>query len=111
MGKEKTGQTEKLKYDYNTALESQVQLENGKWYRVTCREFRSFNGPRRLIRYENREPVYEEYNSPLYYWNTNVICKEPIGFGPQFIHNMPRQSNIRPNERHLLKYDASYSTK
>jgi hypothetical protein len=63
---EKKGQTETLRYDFNTVINTQVQLQNEKWYRVTCREFRSFNGPRRFVRYPNGEPTYEEYNAPLW---------------------------------------------
>jgi hypothetical protein len=107
MPKEKTGQIEKLKYYFNTVPESQVQLSNGKWYRVTCREFRSYNGPRRFVHYVDGQQIYEPYECPLYYWNTNVICKEPIGPGIQYIHDRPRKALIRPNERHLLKYANS----
>lgn len=99
---EKKGQTEKLKYDFNTVIESQVQLENGKWYRVTCRDFRSFNSPRRLVKYVNREPIYEEYNGPLYYYNTNIKVKEPNGFGTQYLNNIKKEVLLRPHERHLL---------
>jgi hypothetical protein len=99
---EKRGQTETLKYDYNTVFESQVQLENQKWYRVTCREFRSFNGPRRLVKYINGEPNYEEYKGALYYWNTNIKVKEPKEFGTQYISTMTREVQLRPHERHLL---------
>ncbi len=107
MPKEKSGQTEKLKYHFNTVPECQVQTQSGRWYRVTCREFRSWNGPRRFVHYNNGEQTYEHYEYPLYYWNTNVICKEPTDHGVQYIHNMPRKTQIRPNERHLLKYANS----
>ena len=99
---EKKGQTEKLKYNFNSACECQVLLENGRWHRVSPREFRSWHGSRRFVKYKDQEQIYEEYNAPVYYWNTNVVCKEPQGIGPQFIHNMPYPSKIRPNERHLL---------
>jgi hypothetical protein len=99
---EKRGQTETLRYDFNTVIESQVQLQNGKWYRVTCREFISFNGPRRFVRYSKGEPSYEEYNAPLYYWNTNIRCKKPKEFGTQYIHTMKREVQLRPHERHYL---------
>ncbi len=46
---EKTGNTEKIKYDFNTASNLEVFMPNlDGWYRVTSREFRSFNGKRRL---------------------------------------------------------------
>ena len=99
---EKRGQTETLKYDFNTALCSEVQLKNDKWYRVTCREFRSFNGPRRIVRWVKNEPVYEQYEGPLYYWNTNIKVKEPNEFGTQYINNKKPEVLLRPHERHLL---------
>ena len=100
---EKKVNTIQLKYDFDTVKETQIQLKKeGKWYRVTCREFRSFNGPRRFVRYPNGEPTYEEYNAPLYYWNTNIRCKKPEGFGTQYIHNVKREVHLRPHERHYL---------
>jgi hypothetical protein len=99
---EKRGATIKLEYPFNSAGCLEVQLPNGNWYRVTCREFRSFNGPRRFVRYPNGEPTYEEYNAPLYYWNTNTRCKKPEGFGTQYIHTMKREVQLRPHERHYL---------
>jgi hypothetical protein len=102
MAREKTGDTESIKYDFNTVPECQVQLDNGKWYRVTPLHFRSFNGPRRFVRYKGEEVTYEEYDGTLYYWNTNTKVKEIIGKGVQYIASMPRISQVRPNERHLL---------
>jgi hypothetical protein len=104
MPKEKSGHTETIKYDFNTIPECQVQLDNGKWYRATPLHFRSFNGPRRFVRYPEGEPVYEEYDGALYYWNTNTKVKEPIGKGVQYIESMPRITQIRPHERHLLDH-------
>ena len=46
---EKRGNTGKLKYDFNTAWVCEVEMQ-GKWYRVIERDFRSYNGPRRLTR-------------------------------------------------------------
>jgi hypothetical protein len=60
---EKTGNVEKLQYDFNTAECCEVQLENGEWYRVTPREFRSNSNPRRISG--------NEYNGPLYFYDTN----------------------------------------
>jgi len=104
MPKEKSGHTETIKYDFNTIPECQVQLDNGKWYRATPLHFRSFNGPRRFVRYKGEEVTYEEYDGTLYYWNTNTKVKEPNGFGVQYIESMPRKTQIRPHERHLLDY-------
>jgi hypothetical protein len=47
MGAEKRGQLEKMRYDFPTEAVLEVQIK-GTWYRVTSREFRSFDGHRRL---------------------------------------------------------------
>jgi hypothetical protein len=69
---EKTGNTEKLKYEFNTASNLEVFMINlNDWYRVTSREFRSFNGKRRINNVE--------YNGPIYHYATNRRAN-PIGF-------------------------------
>lgn len=61
---EKTGNTEKLKYDFNTAANLEIWMPNlSGWYRVTSREFRSFNGKRRINE--------EEYKGSVFLYNTN----------------------------------------
>lgn len=61
---EKTGNTEKIKYDFNTAANLEIWMPNLKgWYRVTSREFRSFNGKRRINN--------EEYNGTVYHFESN----------------------------------------
>lgn len=61
---EKTGSTEKLKYDFNTAANLEIFMINlDGWYRVTSREFRSYNGKRRING--------ELYNGSVYLYNTN----------------------------------------
>lgn len=78
---EKTGNTAKLIYDFNTAGVCEVQIK-GNWYRTTAREFRSFDGNRRIT-----EPIKQpglgdsmfdvpmhtyEYNGPVYIVQSNV---------------------------------------
>jgi hypothetical protein len=64
---EKTGNTESLKYDFNTASNLEVFMPNlDGWYRVTSREFRSFNGKRRINN--------ESYSGKIYYYATNRIA-------------------------------------
>lgn len=61
---EKTGHIEKLKNDFNDSKLLEVYLPNlDNWYRVTCRDFRSFDGKRRI--------QGEEYEGPLYAYGTN----------------------------------------
>ena len=78
---EKTGNTAKLVYDFNTSGVCEVCIK-GNWYRTTAREFRSFDGKRRIT-----EPVKQpglgdsfsdvkfrtyDYNGPVYILQTNT---------------------------------------
>jgi len=74
---EKRGHTEKLIYSFNTAGLLEVFMKD-TWYRSTAREFRSFDGRRRIT-----EPTKVElgnvvvpmrtydYNGPVYMFGTN----------------------------------------
>jgi len=65
---EKTGHIEKLKNDFNDSKNLEVFLPRlEKWYRVTCRDFRSFDGQRRINN--------EIYEGPLYAYGTNRLSK------------------------------------
>ena len=56
---EKRGNTEKMRYDFQTASNLEVFLPIKKdWYRVTSREFRSWTGKRRINGIEYDGPVY-----------------------------------------------------
>ncbi len=82
---EKRGFTGKLEYDFNTAGVLEVCIKD-TWYRTTGREFRSFDGPRRIT-----EPIQQpgkdiksysdikfrtyEYNGPVYMFATNDIVE------------------------------------
>ena len=95
---EKRGQTEKLKYDFNTSKGVYVKINN-KMYRVTERDFRSYNGDRFIL----IEGEYQPYEGPIYYHNTNKICKEPIGENKiQYAHNKPWVSIKRPHENYIV---------
>jgi hypothetical protein len=89
---EKRGNTGKLKYDFNQADNLEVQIGE-TWYRVTPRDFRSFNAPRRIAEIE--------YIGSIYLWGTNNIVKEPKSIGIQHVDDIdPRkQLNKRENER------------
>lgn len=68
---EKTGNTEKLIYDFNTAANLELWMPNLEgWYRVTSREFRSFNGKRRINE--------EEYKGPVYHYATNKRANKSL---------------------------------
>ena len=65
---EKTGHTEKLKNDFNDSKLLEVYLPKlDNWYRVTCRDFRSFDGKRRV--------QGKNYEGPLYAYGTNRLVK------------------------------------
>lgn len=81
---EKKGMTGKLKYDFNTSGVCEIQTADGRWFRVTAREFRSFDGPRRLTaivgpallgRPQDEEMATFEYSGPVYLHSTNVAVK------------------------------------
>jgi len=68
---EKTGNTEKLIYDFNTAANLELWMPNlDGWYRVTSREFRSFNGKRRING--------EKYKGPVYHYATNKRANKSL---------------------------------
>jgi len=79
---EKRGNTGKLKYDFPTEGVLEVQI-NEKWYRVTSRSFRSFEGLRRITRPLNQPGIgdsftdvkttTEAYNGPVYLLGTNQL--------------------------------------
>lgn len=72
-----------LIYDFYTA--GCLEIFNSKldgWYRVTARDFRSFNGPRRITMPEYTEHgnvdvpmVTYEYYGPVYAWGTNQVIE------------------------------------
>jgi len=86
---EKRGHLEKLVNPFNTSGLLEVympKLEN--WYRVTSREFRSFDGKRRIT--EPTEVVKSkpevkmrtfEYFGPVFLWGTNMVLDEPTNEG------------------------------
>jgi len=78
---EKTGHTEKLVYDFNTAGCLEIYM-NDKWYRATAREFRSFDGLRRItqptyVEHKNVNVPMEtsDYWGPIYLFGTNKIMQ------------------------------------
>lgn len=61
---EKTGLTDKPEYLFNTSANLEVYLVRSKrWHRVTCNDFKSWDGKRRING--------EDYKGPLYAYGTN----------------------------------------
>ena len=78
---EKTGHLVKLQYDFNTAGVLEVCMK-GTWHRATSREFRSFDGRRRITEPTKTElgnvivPMRTyDYNGPVYMFGTNNEVK------------------------------------
>ena len=97
---EKTGNLIKLTYEFNSGWCCEVSFDDEKWARVTAREFRSFNGKRRILNVENpNKPYYEEYNGPIYYYGTNRISKSPEKMGMAFIDDKDPRDDKRPRNQ------------
>jgi len=77
---EKTGEVEKLINDFNTAGVLEVYITKLEdWYRTTAKDFRSFDGKRRItepVTIERGNPWVElrtyDYNGPVFLWGTNT---------------------------------------
>ena len=77
---EKTGHTEKLINPFNTSGVLEVFMPGlDGWYRTTARDFRSFDGKRRITeptKVEKGNPWVDlrtyEYNGPVFLWGTNT---------------------------------------
>lgn len=66
----------KLKYDFPTQLSTEI-FKDENWQRVTCKDFRSFNGLRRILKFNMKgESFYEDYNGPIYLYETNTKLKD-----------------------------------
>ena len=85
MAAEKRGNTVKLEHDFNTAGVLEVCIKNN-WYRVTSRDFRSFDGPRRITEpinqpgqgiksYQDIKFKTYEYLGPVYMHGSNILVK------------------------------------
>ena len=85
MAAEKRGNTVKLEHDFNTAGVLEVCIKNN-WYRVTSRDFRSFDGPRRITEpinqpgqgiksYQDIKFKTYEYLGPVYMHGSNITVE------------------------------------
>ena len=95
---EKRGEIEKIINNFNTAGNLEINHPVVGWHRVTARDFRSFDGERRIT-----EPEYTrlstvevpmktyEYYGPVYYWGTNKEVR-PTNSGK--LINSPIQAKL-----------------
>lgn len=87
---EKKGLTVKLKQEFDTSKNLEVFMPNlNDWFRVTAREFRSFNGRRRINN--------EIYNGIIYYYNTNKEIN-PDEYDKDKVIGIKWESKRRPGE-------------
>ena len=85
---EKRGHTEKLNYPFNSAGLLEVYMKD-TWYRATGKEFRSFNGKRRISG--------QEYDGPVYLYGTNYLA-DTSEYEPDKIVEHKWKSIRRPGE-------------
>ena len=76
---EKRGFTGKLDNNFNTAGVLEVKIK-GTWYRTTARDFRSFDGPRRIT-----QPEKQPGKGIATFFDVNMVTDEY--FGPVYIHS------------------------
>lgn len=83
---EKKGFTGKLEYPFDRNGVLEVQLKTGKWYRVTERDFRAYDGPRRItlqgrtIKGQYSDTEMQEYLGPVYLYETNSVVEPRRSF-------------------------------
>ena len=85
---EKQGNTEKPDYPFNTSANLEVFIPNlNRWHRVTCNDFRSWDGKRRItetinVRHKEITNIPSktiDYDGPLYAYGTNrKVIKQNI---------------------------------
>lgn len=93
---EKKGNTVKLIYNFNDARCCEIEYTPGIWARVTGREFRSFNGNRRILNVDDSNNIfYEDYNGPVYLFGTNKVIKSPMNGGVQFENGVDPRDQYR----------------
>ena len=65
-----------LKYDFEPYKCCEVKMGES-WFRVTARQFRSFDGERRISTHvdENNQLIYRNYEGPVYLFKTNVVVE------------------------------------
>lgn len=93
----------KLKYDFPTQLSTEV-LKDDIWQRVTCKDFRSFNGCRRILKFKpDGSSFYEEYEGPVYLYETNNILKDTSKEGMVYPYDEPPKPKLRQWENNFLE--------
>ena len=90
---EKRGFTGKLINNFNTAGVLEVKIKD-TWYRTTSRDFRSFDGPRRIT-----EPENQPGKGIATFFDVKMITNEY--FGPVYIHST--NDTVTPNNSGTIR--------
>jgi hypothetical protein len=97
---EKRGSTGKLIYDFQGTC-CEIKVNNDYWHRVTEREFRSFDGDRRLVSYDNqKQPIYNYYDGPVYLYKTNSVVERKNTGRIRFEADADPRENQQPTARY-----------
>jgi hypothetical protein len=96
---EKKGLTVKLINDFPESKSLEIYLElPQRWHRVISKEFRSWNGKRRIVEWDSENnPICKEHNGSLFYYMTNNIVKNPTQIGLQYL-TTPIPAKLRLSE-------------
>jgi hypothetical protein len=86
-----------LIYSFDSSKCCEINYKEDKWVRVTPNEFRSFGGKRRILNTNNKtNPIYEEYQGPVYYFETNyLVLSDRLENIVMFIDNIDPRDNFR----------------
>lgn len=103
---EKRGATGKLIYDFPTEAVLEVQI-NGNFYRLTSKEFRSFDGIRRITKPIKQPGIGEDvtkvksesyfYEGPVYEYGSNT--KVPFTGSNKIISSSILETNQKVNKK------------
>jgi len=100
---EKRGKTVKLIFDFPTQLNTEI-FSYDEWVRVTPNRFRSFNGKRRILKFDKEnKPYYEEYLGHVYLYETNKVLKDNTKTGYVYPEDFNHEVILRPGETHYLE--------
>lgn len=102
---EKRGETVKLQYDFNTAGCLEI-CRDDKWYRVTSKDFRSYNGKRRITEQTvvihgnvNVPTKTYDYYGPVYQYGTNNIVEYTESGSLEITEEYTKLHNISSQRR------------
>jgi hypothetical protein len=103
---EKRGMTGKLQYDFPTEAVLEVML-NGTFYRITAKEFRSFDGVRRISKPIKQPGIGDDvtkveiesylYEGPVYEYGNNT--KVPFTGSNRIVSSSVLEANQKTSKK------------